>query len=607
MDFKILQNKIITLIIVVLLFEISLSPSTVSIIEKKHPSIINKIPCISTNARGEILYVGGGGLGNYTSIQDAIDNATDGDTVFVFDDSSPYYENIVVNKSIQLIGEDNELTIIDGGGSIDVVHISANLVNINGFTIQNSGTSIWDAGIELRSNNSSIFDNIINSNYNNGINLFSSINNSVIGNRINSNDQYGIFIQASSSNAILNNIINSNNNSGIRFDFSNSNIVSSCNISNNGVSIGLSYSRNNTISYNSLTSNNNDGIHLDFSMDNNIFYNTIDSNNDDGVQLYRSNNNNVYMNNITKNNGDGILLQHTSCNNLLSLNNITNNSLNGIRFESSSNHNAVSQNKLLKNLKGIDILESDNNTIVGNLISDNIYGILLSFLERDNVFIDNIIEGNDYGIFIYYNSNNNFIYHNFFIDNNQNAYDEGGNIWDNGYPSGGNYWGDYNGIDRDGDGVGDTPYDIEFLNSDKYPLGFFETPHNPTITGPTSGKPGYPYDYTFDATDPNGDDVFYYIEWSDGNIEDWIGPYPSGEEITLNHTWNEKGTYIIRAKAKDISGAESEWGTLEVSLPVKQLLINQLFTRFIEKFVERFPLLQQIISLILFFGRSLKL
>ena len=49
---------------------------------------------------GNTLYVGGSGPGNYTSIQEAIDNSEDGDTVFVYDDSSPYYENLVIEKSI---------------------------------------------------------------------------------------------------------------------------------------------------------------------------------------------------------------------------------------------------------------------------------------------------------------------------------------------------------------------------------------------------------------------------------------------------------------------------------------------------------------------------
>ncbi len=58
---------------------------------------------INPSSKGNILYVGGSGPGNYTKIQDAIDNARYGDTVFVYDYSSPYYENLVIHKSINLI------------------------------------------------------------------------------------------------------------------------------------------------------------------------------------------------------------------------------------------------------------------------------------------------------------------------------------------------------------------------------------------------------------------------------------------------------------------------------------------------------------------------
>jgi hypothetical protein len=54
--------------------------------------------------RGDILYVGGSGSNNYTKIQDAINDSSNLDTVFVYDDSSPYYENLIINKSISLIG-----------------------------------------------------------------------------------------------------------------------------------------------------------------------------------------------------------------------------------------------------------------------------------------------------------------------------------------------------------------------------------------------------------------------------------------------------------------------------------------------------------------------
>ena len=92
-------------------------------------------------------------------------------------------------------------------------------------------------------------------------------------------------------------------------------------------------------------------------------------------------------------------------------------------------------------------------------------------------------------------------------------------------------------------------------------------PTTPTITGPTSGKVGEEYEYTFSTTDIDGDDIYYWIEWGDGNIEEWIGPYKSGEEVTVAHTWEEKGSYTIKAKAKDVHDAESDWGVLKVSMP----------------------------------------
>ena len=117
-------------------------------------------------SNGKTLYVGGSGEGNYTRIQDAIDDANSGDTVFVFDDSSPYYENISVNKSINLIGEDRDTTIIDGCEIGDVVFISADRVTVRGFTIRNSSTmDIYDSGIRLEySSHCTISDNILTDN-----------------------------------------------------------------------------------------------------------------------------------------------------------------------------------------------------------------------------------------------------------------------------------------------------------------------------------------------------------------------------------------------------------------------------------------------------------
>jgi outer membrane protein assembly factor BamB len=84
-------------------------------------------------------------------------------------------------------------------------------------------------------------------------------------------------------------------------------------------------------------------------------------------------------------------------------------------------------------------------------------------------------------------------------------------------------------------------------------------PEAPTIDGPNSGGSGVEYTYTFASCDPDGDDIYYLIDWDDGTVEDWIGPYPSCQTVEINHGWSEPGTYNIIAKARDINDAESEW------------------------------------------------
>ena len=132
-------------------------------------------------------------------------------------------------------------------------------------------------------------------------------------------------------------------------------------------------------------------------------------------------------------------------------------------------------------------------------------------------------------------------------------------------------------------------------------------PDKPTITGPTSGTIGISYDYTFVTTDPNGDNITYYIEWDDSDTTGWLGPYESDEEITKSHSWSEEGTYNIRVKAKDPHGAESDWGYLKIIMPKNQQATNTLFLQFLQKLVQRFPLLEWILSLFPVFNRILDL
>ena|GEM_PF-413438 len=123
-----------------------------------------------------------------------------------------------------------------------------------------------------------------------------------------------------------------------------------------------------------------------------------------------------------------------------------------------------------------------------------------------------------------------------------------------------------------------------------------EPPAKPTITGPTQGSFGDPYDYTFISTDPEEHDVFYYVDWGDDQVEDWIGPFNSGEEVIVSHTWDERGTYTISAQAKDEFGAESDWSYLKVRMPINQQTSDSLLIRFLERFPNAFHILRNILG-----------
>lgn len=93
-------------------------------------------------------------------------------------------------------------------------------------------------------------------------------------------------------------------------------------------------------------------------------------------------------------------------------------------------------------------------------------------------------------------------------------------------------------------------------------------PAEPTFTGPEKGKPGVSYTFSLESIDAENQQVSYLIDWGDGNITGWLGPYDSGEQIMVNHTWQTKATYTVKAKAKDAVGAESAWVTLSIKIPI---------------------------------------
>ncbi|MBD3218241.1 MAG: choice-of-anchor D domain-containing protein, partial [candidate division Zixibacteria bacterium] len=80
-----------------------------------------------------------------------------------------------------------------------------------------------------------------------------------------------------------------------------------------------------------------------------------------------------------------------------------------------------------------------------------------------------------------------------------------------------------------------------------------------TINGPSSGNIGTDYEFDFLSVDPDGNDLYYYVDWGDGNTEDWIGPYPSDQKVTVLHSYESTGTFTIKARARDIYDATGPW------------------------------------------------
>jgi parallel beta-helix repeat protein len=298
--------------IIVLFIGVSVVSSTATNV------VVKKSTNLSNN--GKTLYVGGSGEDNYTKIQDAVDNASDGDTIHVY--SGTYYENIVINiNSISLLGEDKENTIIDGGGSGDVVYVSADWININKFTLRNSGDigyPNYDSGIDLDSCRQCIVSDNIILNNKCGTNLGGQGGNNIINNTIKSNHVYGIKIYKSSNNIVTYNKIKYNSR-GI-------DVYSDC-------------------------------------WDNDIICNTI-NNNKIGIDLdvysYRSY---VYGNYIENNEWGGITMRGAK--NILSYNNINNNLL-GVYISYDSVDHEFYYNNFIGNKRIID-------SKTGSQIFDNNY------------------------------------------------------------------------------------------------------------------------------------------------------------------------------------------------------------------------------------------
>jgi len=119
--------------------------------------------------------------------------------------------------------------------------------------------------------------------------------------------------------------------------------------------------------------------------------------------------------------------------------------------------------------------------------------------------------------------------------------------------------------------------------------GVNHAPETPSIDGNKIGTIGNTYEYTLVTTDPDSDDVWYYVDWGDDTNSGWVGLHLSGEPITLSHTWEQRGTYTVKVKAKDVYDAESEWGSILIIMPKSNAYPMYFFIHFFEKLIQRFP------------------
>lgn len=349
---------------------------------------------------------------DYFTIQKAIDAASEGDTVFV--KSGIYSEDLVISKSLSLVGEDKETTTVTGDGNAALV-VEHDNVNVTGFTFKRPSTMRWYYGIHLISvKNCNVFGNILRSTFY-GIWLFDSSFNSIYENNCTGN-YHGIFLSNSDFNDVSENHVTGSSASGI----------------------GATGSNNNTITGNYVASSGWCGIDLaggDPNCGNLIMENIVTENGDYGISISSSGSteNRIVSNNITLNGnpdaGDVALLLGWD-------------------------NNLVERNRITGNQAGIRIDGSSDNTIRWNLIENNPEGGILIHSYPTKEALNNIIY------------ENNIINNPVALSGLQESIQA--NKWD--LKSRGNYYSSYTGTDNNGDGIGDTQYVLGKDNVDAYPL-----------------------------------------------------------------------------------------------------------------------------------------
>ncbi len=400
------------------------------------------------DVRATTLYVGGAGPGNYTTIQAAIDDASPGDIVHVY--NGTYYENVVVNKTLSLVGENRSTTIIDGSGLNDVIRVRSDWVNVTGFTMTNAGLDWYRAGIEVgASSNCSIWgnevatgnnvgiwlssardcrisSNFVRSNHWSGIDLYKSIGNAIINNTV-ADNWHGAFLHTSVGNILEGNVFERNGifmrgdsvEHWISHVIDTSNTVNGKpvhywkNIQGGTVPPGagqviLANSSGVTVENQNFT-DGTVGTQLGFSTNVTVRNNTYSSNSRRGISLYVSSGNLILNNNLSMNRENSIYLEYSS-NNAVVDNSLSSDYDAGVitngTYLLESHNNSIADNSGLGNYQNVYLELSRNNTIKANTYTDNFWAIRLRKSSNENRIIDNNATDNVRGISIRDSLNN---------------------------------------------------------------------------------------------------------------------------------------------------------------------------------------------------------
>ena len=137
-----------------------------------------------------------------------------------------------------------------------------------------------------------------------------------------------------------------------------------------------------------------------------------------------------------------------------------------------------------------------------------------------------------------------------------------------------------------------APYSYSYL----YAINTIVThkPSNPTINGPPYGFKGVECTFTACCFHQDGYNVSYFFDWGDGTNSGWTGFVQPRIPVNASHTWMFSGNYIVKVKARDIYGAESDWSILKINMPKTH--IHNPIIELLMKMLERFPFFEKILN-----------